>query len=106
MTWRELEVMNTKVRDLQLSPRAAEQVSIETKYAGYIQRQAVEVARQQRTEELSIPSAFNYSGILHLRKEAQEKLARVQPRNLGQAGRISGITPADLALLRVYLKGP
>ena len=88
-----------------ISPRAREQVTIETKYAGYVQRQSQEVERQRRTEELLIPATFDFRAIPQLRREAQEKFARVQPGNLGQAGRISGITPADLALLLVYLQG-
>jgi tRNA uridine 5-carboxymethylaminomethyl modification enzyme len=104
--WPQIREMSTKIRDLNLSVRAAEQVAIETKYAGYIQRQAVEIAKQQRTQEVAIPGTFDYWAVPQMRREAREKLSRVQPRNLGQAGRISGITPADLALLRVYLEGP
>jgi len=83
----------------------AEQVEFDTKYAGYIARQKIEIDRQKRLAEKRIPDGFDFSAIRHLRTEAKEKLSKVQPRSLAQAGRISGITPADLALLMVYLDG-
>ena len=87
-------------------PRAQRQVSIETKYAGYVRRQQSEVARQQRTLSAKIPPSFDFLAIPQLRKEAQEKLSRVRPLNLSQASRISGITPADLSVLMLYLADP
>jgi tRNA uridine 5-carboxymethylaminomethyl modification enzyme len=81
-----------------------EQVVLEAKYSGYIDRQAAEVDRFRRMEGKPIPLHFNYSAISQLRHEAREKLTRVQPMNLGQASRISGITPADLAVLLFYLE--
>jgi tRNA uridine 5-carboxymethylaminomethyl modification enzyme len=105
ITWDHLREMSAEFAALTLSPRAREQVTIEVKYAGYVQRQFQEIERQRRTEQTIIPATFDFRAIPQLRKEAQEKLTRVRPRNLGQAGRISGITPADLALLLVYLKG-
>jgi tRNA uridine 5-carboxymethylaminomethyl modification enzyme len=81
----------------------AEQVTYDVKYAGYVARQEIDVQRQRRLSEKLIPDGFDFLGLVHLRSEAREKLARVQPRSLAQAGRISGITPADLALLMVYL---
>ncbi len=74
------------------------------KYAGYVARQAVEVERQQRLAEKRIPAGFDFAQIAHLRAEAREKLSRVRPHSLAQASRISGITPADLALLMVHLE--
>jgi tRNA uridine 5-carboxymethylaminomethyl modification enzyme len=85
-------------------PGVSEQVSIEVKYAGYIDRQTAEVERFKRTEEKKIPGTFDYASIPQLRQEAREKLARVRPTSVGQAGRVSGITPADLAVLLFYLE--
>jgi tRNA uridine 5-carboxymethylaminomethyl modification enzyme len=80
-----------------------EQVILEAKYSGYIGRQSAEVERFQRMEGRSIPAHFDYAAIPQLRAEAKEKLGRIRPANLGQAGRISGINPADLAVLLLYL---
>ncbi len=102
-TWEDLVA---RLPELAQVPReVAEQVEFDTKYSGYIARQEAEIARQKRLEEKRIPSAFDYASVRHLRTEAKEKLAKVRPRSIAQAGRISGITPADLALLMVYLEG-
>ena len=85
------------------SAEVATQVTYDVKYAGYVARQDVEIARHKRLAEKRIPASFNFSSIAHLRAEAREKLARVRPANMAQAGRISGITPADLALLVIHL---
>jgi tRNA uridine 5-carboxymethylaminomethyl modification enzyme len=85
--------------------RVVQQVLCDLKYAGYIARQQTEVDRQSRLAEKRIPASFNYDAIVHLRAEAREKFSRVRPRNLSQASRISGITPADLALVMVHLDG-
>jgi tRNA uridine 5-carboxymethylaminomethyl modification enzyme len=82
---------------------AIEQVVLETKYAGYIERQAAQVERFQRMEARPIPAHFDYAAIPQLRAEAKEKLSRIRPASLGQAGRITGIAPADLAVLLFYL---
>ena len=81
----------------------AEQVSIDAKYAGYIDRQKQEIARQKKVGSQRIPDGFDYDAIPHLRAEAREKFARVRPIDLAQAGRITGITPADIAVLLVAL---
>jgi tRNA uridine 5-carboxymethylaminomethyl modification enzyme len=86
------------------SPAVVEQVVLEAKYSGYIDRQAAEVERFQRLEGKRIPAAFDFTAVPQLRHEAREKLNRVRPVSLGQAGRISGITPADLAVLLFYLE--
>ncbi|MEX1224843.1 MAG: tRNA uridine-5-carboxymethylaminomethyl(34) synthesis enzyme MnmG [Pirellulales bacterium] len=83
----------------------AEQVVYDTKYSGYIDRQQVEVQRQQRLAEKRIPDGFDYARLTQMRHEAREKLAHVRPTTLAQAGRVSGITPADVALLMVHLEG-
>ncbi|HEX4613175.1 MAG TPA: tRNA uridine-5-carboxymethylaminomethyl(34) synthesis enzyme MnmG [Urbifossiella sp.] len=84
-------------------PDVVEQVVIEAKYRGYIDRQAAEVERFRKMEGRPIPAAFDYAAVPQLRAEAREKLSRVRPASLGQASRVSGITPADLAVLLFYL---
>jgi tRNA uridine 5-carboxymethylaminomethyl modification enzyme len=88
-----------------ISRDAALQIEYDVKYAGYVARQEVDVARQRRLADKRIPRGFNFAGITQLRTEAREKLSRVQPASLSQATRISGITPADIALLLVHLDG-
>jgi tRNA uridine 5-carboxymethylaminomethyl modification enzyme len=85
------------------TPEAMEQVLLESKYAGYLARQQRQIERFQQLESLPIPSSLDYSGLRELRREARERFAQVAPRTLGQAGRISGISPADVATLWVYL---
>ena len=82
-----------------------EQVMHDTKYAGYVARQELEVDRQRRLGDKRIPASFDYGSIAQLRSEAREKLTRIRPASLAQAGRISGITPADLSLVMIYLDG-
>ena len=81
-----------------------EQVTIEAKYGGYIGRQAEQVERFRRLEDKPLPADLDYRAIPQLRAEAREKFERVRPRSLGQAGRISGISPADIATLLIHLK--
>jgi len=89
----------------EIAPEIAQQVTYDTKYAPYVERQASEVARQHRLAKKGIPDDFDYLAIGPLRNEAKEKLSQLRPGTLAQAGRISGITPADLVLLRVHLEG-
>jgi tRNA uridine 5-carboxymethylaminomethyl modification enzyme len=84
-------------------PDVVEQVVLEAKYAGYVGRQAAQVERFQRMESRAIPPHFDFAAVPQLRMEAKEKLGRIRPASLGQASRISGITPADLAVLLLYL---
>ncbi|HXY36758.1 MAG TPA: FAD-dependent oxidoreductase, partial [Planctomycetaceae bacterium] len=105
-TWDDLIALAPEVSTLQMSNRAIDQLVIETKYWGYIRRQSLEIERQSKVHALAIPSTFDYIAVPQLRAEAKEKFSRVRPGNLGQAGRISGITPADLAVLALYLKEP
>jgi tRNA uridine 5-carboxymethylaminomethyl modification enzyme len=88
-----------------IEPDVAWQVLCDVKYSGYVARQQIEVDRQKRLSEKRIPVSFDYGRLDQLRAEAREKLSRVHPTNLAQASRISGITPADIALLMVYLDG-
>jgi len=88
----------------QVTPDVRRQVCFDIKYAGYIARQQIQIDRQRRLADKRIPTSFDYLRLEQLRAEAREKLDKIRPRDLGQAGRISGITPADLALLLVYLE--
>ncbi|MBC7263061.1 MAG: tRNA uridine-5-carboxymethylaminomethyl(34) synthesis enzyme MnmG [Chloroflexi bacterium] len=81
-----------------------EEVIIEAKYAGYIERQQHEVERMRRLEEWRIPEDFDYTEIVGLRNEAREKLNRFRPATVGQASRIQGVNPADISVLLVHLK--
>ena len=87
-----------------ISPEAREQVEITARYDGYIQKQAQQVARFAALEERELPTDVDYNTIKGLRLEARQKLNAQRPRNIGQAGRISGVSPADVAVLLVYLK--
>jgi tRNA uridine 5-carboxymethylaminomethyl modification enzyme len=87
-----------------ISREAAVQVACDLKYQGYVLRQEVHVARQKRLADKRIPEQFDYAAIRHLRTEAREKLTRVRPVTFAQASRISGITPADMALVMAYLE--
>ena len=78
---------------------------IEIKYEGYIKRELAEVERQRRLEERLLPEDIDYTSILGLRLEAAEKLAKIRPMNIGQASRISGVNPADVSVLLIYLSG-
>jgi len=101
--WEHLTAMQPELAALEISPAAARQVTIETKYAGYVRRQTTDVARQQKSYAAKIPPSFDFLSIPQLRTEAKDRLSRIRPTNLGQASRISGITPADLTVLSLYL---
>ncbi|MFV0399502.1 MAG: tRNA uridine-5-carboxymethylaminomethyl(34) synthesis enzyme MnmG [Oscillospiraceae bacterium] len=82
----------------------SEQVEIEIKYEGYIEKQLQQVEQMKRLENRELPNMVDYSLINGLRLEAKEKLSRVQPLNVGQASRISGVSPADISVLLIYLE--
>jgi tRNA uridine 5-carboxymethylaminomethyl modification enzyme len=85
-------------------PQVRQQLEIAAKYQGYIDRQAEEIERSRHYEELTLPEDLDYRDVRGLSIEAQQKLNKQRPQTLGQAGRISGITPAAISLLLVYLK--
>ena len=86
-------------------PRAVrESAEIQMKYEGYIARELLEAERMRKLEEKIIPSDINYKKIVGLRLEAAEKLEKIRPLNIGQASRISGVNPADVSVLLIYLK--
>ncbi len=84
--------------------RAAEQIELHFKYAGYIEKQLRQVERMKGLEDERLPEDWDYVGLKGVRREAAEKLARFRPASVGQASRIAGVTPADLAVLLVHLR--
>ncbi|MBO7520341.1 MAG: FAD-dependent oxidoreductase, partial [Clostridia bacterium] len=88
-----------------LPDRVCEKVEIEIKYEGYINRQAKQVEEMKRLEDRKIPDNIDYNHIHGLRLEAREKLTKIRPESVGRAGRISGVSPADISVLLVYLSG-
>ena len=87
-----------------LPEAVTEEVEIQIKYAGYLARQEKQVAEFKKEESRRIPEEIDYRAITGLRLEAQEKLSAIRPVSIGQAGRISGVSPADIAVLLIYLE--
>ena len=83
---------------------AAEQIEIEAKYAGYIERQQIEIERNRRYEEAGLPADFDYAAVVGLSNEVRTKLLAHRPQTVGQAARISGVTPAAVSLLLIHLR--
>ena len=92
------------IKELLENDPALEQVEIQLKYEGYIKRQYENIERLEKYEETKIPLTFNYLILKSLSTEGREKLHKVKPRSIGQASRISGVTPSDISILLVYLK--
>jgi tRNA uridine 5-carboxymethylaminomethyl modification enzyme len=84
--------------------RFRDEIELQVKYEGYIQRQEEQIARFKKLERIALPPDLVYKGLPGLSNEVVEKLTRVQPRSLGQASRISGVTPAALSVLQIHLK--
>jgi len=99
VSYRNLQNVNSE-----LSAEAILQVEIALKYEGYIRRQENEVARLAKLEDKQIPAAIDYSQVLNLRTEAREKLAKIRPATIGQASRISGVSPSDVGTIMVWMK--
>ena len=91
-------------RNEALADDVIQQVEIAIKYAGYIERQEVEVEKFKHLEDKMIPDVFDFSAVPSLRLEARQKLAEIRPATIGQAARISGVSPADISILMVWLK--
>jgi tRNA uridine 5-carboxymethylaminomethyl modification enzyme len=87
-----------------LSEEVIQQVEIAIKYAGYIERQETEVEKFKNLEDKQIPDSFEFSSVPGLRLEARQKLSKIRPTSIGQAARISGVSPADISILMVWLK--
>ncbi len=92
-----------KTRPADIPDAVLENVEIELKYEGYIRRQKADIDEMRRLERQTLPDNLQYDTIDGLRMEAREKLNRVRPQNIGQAGRISGVSPADISVLLIYL---
>ena len=88
----------------ELSHQVRAEVEIELKYAGYIEKQMRQIKEFRRLESRKLPEGIDYSSIQGLRLEARQKLEKIRPENLGQASRISGVSPADAAALMIYLE--
>ena len=81
-----------------------EEVEIQIKYAGYLARQEKQVAEFKKEESRLLPEDIDYNAIAGLRLEARQKLTEIRPVSIGQAGRISGVSPADIAVLLIYME--
>ena len=103
-TWEDLILLDPGLDEARFHRGVIDQVTIDAKYDGYIGRQAEQIERFRRLEDKRIPGEIDYRAVRQLRAEAREKFERVRPLSIGQAGRISGITPSDIATLLLHLK--
>ncbi|MCY4437665.1 MAG: tRNA uridine-5-carboxymethylaminomethyl(34) synthesis enzyme MnmG [Chloroflexi bacterium] len=87
----------------ELDPEVVAQIELEARYAGYVERQQSQVKKMARMEAMALPQDFDYDQLPSLRVEARQKLGQFQPRTIGQAARIAGVTPADIAVLMVHV---
>lgn len=102
VSYKDLEPFDTERP--QLPDEVTEQMEIQIKYEGYIQKQLIQVEQMRRLETRKIPEDINYEEVRGLRLEAIEKLQRIRPHSIGQASRISGVSPADISVLRIYME--
>ena len=100
----EIKYKDLPSRNEALSDEIVQQVEIAVKYAGYIDRQELEVQKFKKLEDKSIPDTFDFSAVPSLRLEARQKFAKIRPTTIGQAARISGVSPADISILMVWLR--
>ncbi len=100
----EMNYADLPQRNPELPNDVAQQMEVALKYEGYIARQEIEVAKLKSLEDKQIPSWVNYGRVPSLRTEARQKLTKIQPKTLGQASRISGVSPSDVGILMVWLK--
>jgi tRNA uridine 5-carboxymethylaminomethyl modification enzyme len=97
--------LSTFDRSLESLPESVkDQVEIQVKYDGYIKRQLEHIERSKRLEEVSFPEGFDFGSVIGLSTEVMEKLSKIKPYSLGQASRISGVTPAAISILMINLK--
>ena len=82
----------------------AEQLAIQARYEGYLERQEEQVKRFEKNEQMVIPDQFEYQNLSGLSNEIKEKLKNIRPGTLGQASRISGVTPAAITILQIHIK--
>jgi tRNA uridine 5-carboxymethylaminomethyl modification enzyme len=102
--WSELEAAHEEICALELDPEVAESLEVDVKYEGYVARQRENVERTKRQESIEIPADLDFKSLAGIANEAKEKLTRFRPRTLGQAGRIAGVRPPDVALLAVHVE--
>jgi len=104
-TFESLLTVDDGLRQRHVPKEIREQVEIEVKYKGYIYRQQIQIEKFKKMEDYRIPQGIDYSRIPELRKESRQKLSHIRPISLGQASRISGVSPADISILMIYLAG-
>ena len=97
------EVIESELYRDNISKEVVDQINIEIKYDGYIKRQTSQVEHFKKLEGKRIPDNIDYNDVKNLRKEARQKLNDIRPENIGQASRISGVSPADISVLLIYL---
>jgi len=96
---------NNFIQEIRNNEEVLNQIEIEIKYEGYVKRQNEQVEQFNRTEELKIPIDFNYERIKSISSEALDKLKKIKPMSIGQAGRIAGVRPSDISALLIYMRG-
>ncbi|TVL99828.1 MAG: tRNA uridine-5-carboxymethylaminomethyl(34) synthesis enzyme MnmG [Candidatus Brocadia sp. WS118] len=104
-TFDHLHALDAELNQRHLSKEVKEQVEIEVKYKGYIERQHIQIEKFKKMEDYKIPFWVDYQNISELRKEARQKLLQIRPVSLAQASRISGVSPADISILMIHLAG-
>ncbi|HEV2583813.1 MAG TPA: tRNA uridine-5-carboxymethylaminomethyl(34) synthesis enzyme MnmG, partial [Ktedonobacteraceae bacterium] len=87
-----------------LEETTAEEVELQVKYENYVRKQEQQVHRARRLEERLIPETLDYNVVQHMRTQARQKLLHMRPRTVGQASRVEGVTPADIAILLIYME--
>jgi tRNA uridine 5-carboxymethylaminomethyl modification enzyme len=103
-TWSSIEARHAELQALALDREIAESLEVDLKYSGYVERQEQNVERMLRQEAVEIPTDLDYKSLVGLANEAKDKLTRLRPRTLGQAARIAGVRPPDVALLAVHIE--
>jgi tRNA uridine 5-carboxymethylaminomethyl modification enzyme len=96
--------LNGELDELKNDTKALQQVEIQLKYAGYIKRQYEMIEKLEKLDNVPIPLSFDYTKMKQISLEGREKLNKIKPRSIGQASRISGVSPSDISILLVYLK--
>ena len=92
-----------EIEETGMSDELLESVEIRIKYKGYIQREKIIAEKIQRLDKVKIPDDINYAELISISTEGRQKLAKIKPANIGQAGRISGVSPSDVNILLMYL---
>jgi len=96
--------LSKQIQDISTDEKVLEQVEIQAKYAGYIEKEFEMVRELEQKEHMSIPEQIEYTNIKSLSTEGAQKLSKIRPETIGQASRISGVSASDLSVLMVYLK--